>query len=562
MPTFLRSVRISRFQRLVLAALWISLLPNAATLSAFANASSSANVLQASAFVLGGWVFAFAITLLLTLVLSIFFPGRSLRVLCAALIVAATTLGYFSLFLGTQFDKTMLLNMMQTDTSETLELINARLLLWIAFVGVLPATVLWLLGDSANAGMSNKRQYVRSIALGSVTVVGLLSLTAGLVFAQYSRYASTARSRAINFHTLAPANLLAASVALAASLRDARTVREPRGLDAHQSYPIEKPRLFIFVLGETARAQNHGLNGYERDTTPRMRAARGYYFPDTESCGTATAMSVPCIFSGFSRDKFSLSAGRSNETMIDVVLHGGARVIWRDNDGGCKGVCDKADVEDFTNAANAKWCPEPGNCFDEILLQGLEEKIRSNSKDTLVVLHLKGSHGPAYYKRYPAIFERFQPVCQSSDLASCDVQTIRNAYDNTIVYTDHVIGETTRLLERLGDQFATALLYVSDHGESLGESGLFLHGMPYAVAPKEQTRVPMYAWVSPQFIKMERWDATCMAKQTKVQRSHDNVYSTVLGFMEIDTLEYKKELDLFEPCDEETDGPYRGLSKK
>ncbi|MGL5004750.1 MAG: phosphoethanolamine transferase, partial [Casimicrobium sp.] len=372
----------------------------------------------------------------------------------------------------------------------------------------------------------------------------------------------TARSRVITFHTLAPANLVAASVALAASLRDANTVRETRGLDAHQSYAIEKPRLFIFVLGETARAQNHGLNGYERDTTPRMRAAGGYYFPDTESCGTATAISVPCMFSGFSRDQFSLSAARSNETLIDVVLHGGARVIWRDNDSGCKGVCDRADVEDFTNAVNPKWCPEASNCFDEILLDGLEEKIRRERKDTLVVLHLKGSHGPAYYKRYPTIFGRFQPACQSSDLASCDVQSIRNAYDNTIVYSDHVIGETIKLLQRLGDHYATALLYASDHGESLGESGLFLHGMPYAVAPEEQTRVPMYAWVSPQFIKMERWDASCMAKQTKIQRSHDNVYSTVLGFLEIDTTEYKKTLDLFEPCDEETDGEYKGVPKK
>jgi lipid A ethanolaminephosphotransferase len=562
MLPIIRSIRISRFQCLILTALWISLLPNAATLTALVKASASASLVQASAFVLGGWLLAFATTLLLALTLSLFFPGRSVRAMCAVLLVVAATLGYFSFFLGTQFDKTMLLNMLQTHASETLELVSMRLLLWIVFVGVLPAVVVLQLGHSANDSISIRRQYVRSIALSAATVVGVLSLTAGLVFAQYSRYASTARSRAINFHTVAPANIVAAGVALAASLRDANTVRAPRGLDAHQSYAIEKPRLFVFILGETARAQNHGLNGYERDTTPRMRQNGGYYFPDTESCGTATAMSVPCIFSGFSREQFSLSAGRSNETLIDVLLHGGARVIWRDNDSGCKGVCDRADVEDFTNSANAKWCPEPGNCFDEILLQGLEEKIRRDRKDTLVVLHLKGSHGPAYYKRYPPAFEQFQPVCQSSDLASCDLQTIRNAYDNTILYTDHVVGETTRLLQRLGDQFATALLYVSDHGESLGESGLFLHGMPYSVAPKEQTRVPMYAWVSPQFIKMERWDAACMAKQTSVQRSHDNVYSTVLGFLEIDTNEYKKELDLFEPCDEQTDVAYKGAPKK
>ncbi|MGL4574148.1 MAG: phosphoethanolamine transferase, partial [Burkholderiaceae bacterium] len=274
---------------------------------------------------------------------------------------------------------------------------------------------------------------------------------------------------------------------------------------------------------------------------------------DTETCGTATAMSVPCIFSGFKRDEFSLSKGLSNETLIDVVAHAGARVLWLDNDAGCKDVCKRAEYIDLNNATDPRWCVEPGNCFDEILLEGLEPRLRASSKDTLVVLHLKGSHGPAYYKRYPPAFERFTPTCKSSDLSSCDPQAIRNAYDNTILYTDHIVGETTALLKKLSDQFATALLYVSDHGESLGEGGLYLHGMPYAIAPKEQTRVPMYAWVSPQFAAMEAWDTGCMAAQAKTPRSHDNVYSTLLGLLEIDTAEYKHAMDLFETCDQHVD---------
>jgi lipid A ethanolaminephosphotransferase len=382
-----------------------------------------------------------------------------------------------------------------------------------------------------------------------LALVVLVAATSAVVYAQYARYATAIRSRDVTFHTVAPGNLLAAVISVGVMEFAAKTVRAPRGIDARQDYAIAKPRLLIFVLGETARARNHGLNGYLRDTTPRMRAARGYYFPDTESCGTATAISVPCIFSGFTRQEFSLLRGRENETLIDVVVRARARVMWLDNDSGCKGVCDKADFVDFTGSAHPRWCPEPGECHDEILLDGLEAKIRAEKRDTLVVLHLKGSHGPAYYKRYPPAFERFVPACRSSDLASCDQASLRNAYDNTILYTDHVVGESVQLLERLGDQFATALLYVSDHGESLGENGLYLHGMPYAVAPKEQTRVPMFAWVSPQFIRLERWNAACMLGQTRVPRTHDNVYATVLGFMEIDSIEYKRELDLFEPCD-------------
>jgi len=365
----------------------------------------------------------------------------------------------------------------------------------------------------------------------------------------YPRYASATRNRSISFDTVTPANVFAASVHYAASLYAAATVRTPRGEDAHQAYALKKPRLIVFVLGETARAQSFGLNGYERDTTPRMRALGVNYFADTASCGTATGISVPCIFSGFGREGFSLKRGLGSETLIDVAARGGARVIWRDNDSGCKGICDKADVSDVTASNDPRWCTESANCFDEILLDGLEQKLRSATRDTFLVLHIKGSHGPAYYKRYPPAFEKFVPTCQSSDLSACEPQSVRNSYDNSILYTDHVLGEIATLLDKVSDQFATAMLYASDHGESIGESGLFLHGMPYALAPREQTRVPMFAWVSPQLAQLENRDVACMAAQTTIPRSHDNIYSTVLGMLKIATAEYKPELDVFAACD-------------
>jgi lipid A ethanolaminephosphotransferase len=369
------------------------------------------------------------------------------------------------------------------------------------------------------------------------------------VYAQYSRYASAARNRDISFGTVAPLNVVAGLVHYAATEFAARTIRAPRGVDARSGYAIPKSRLLVLLVGETARAGNHGLNGYARDTTPRMREAQGYYFADTESCGTVTTISIPCIFSGLSREEFTLLRGRQNETLIDVVKRSGARVIWVDNDSGCKDVCSAAEYLDVTGWDDKRYCREPGDCYDEILLDGLEDRIRQGSGDTLVVLHLKGSHGPAYYRRYPPQFEWYTPVCTTSDLSSCDRASIVNAYDNTIVYTDHVVGEVIDLLRRQAGRFATALLYVSDHGESLGEAGLYLHGMPWSMAPREQKTVPMYAWVSPEFLMLERWDTSCMAKQTQTRRSHDNVYATVLGFMEVESVEYKPELDLFEPCD-------------
>ncbi len=537
------SLQANRLQILLATALWVSVLPNLAPLKGFYLSPSAGAGLQALAFAMGGWLFVLLVTFSLLMVLSLVFWGRAIKLLSMLFLLWAGLLSFYTLFLGVQFDRVMAMNMMQTYPAEALELFNFRLLAWFLLVGVLPAFVLYKVRL-----VPRKTSWQQMLSLLAVWL-GLVVVTALVIFSMYSRYASAIRGRDATFESISPANLVVASAHYAYLLRESKQVKKARGLDAKRKYPLAKPRLVVLVLGETARAQNQGLNGYGRDTTPRMKAAGGIYFPDALSCGTATTISVPCSFSGFSRQDFSLSEARNTESLVDVLSHAGVRVIWRDNDSGCKGVCDKADFTDFTNAKNAKWCLEAGNCFDEILLEGLEDKVRAESKDTFLVLHVKGSHGPSYYKRYPSAFERFKPTCQSSDLSSCDRQVLINGYDNTILYTDHVVGEVIDMMNKVSDQFATAVVYVSDHGESLGESGLYLHGMPYALAPKEQTHVPLYAWVSPQYLQMEKWNVACLKNQAKIQRSHDNIYPTVLGFLEIATAEYKRDLDIFAACD-------------
>jgi lipid A ethanolaminephosphotransferase len=537
----------TRLQLFLLTAAWIATVLNIAPLRQFALAPSAGQGAELIAFVFGGWIFIFTLTLALLLLVGLLFPGRGAKLLCALLLVVSAALSYFSLFLGTQFEKSMLANILQTDQSEAMELVNLRLLAWVAFTGIVPAVF-------ALRARLRPVPWLRGAARSFATFTALLAVTLAIVYAQYSRYASAGRSHAITINTVAPTNIIVAAIAMGISDYNATAIRAPRGMDARSAYTIGRPRLLFLMLGETARAQNHGLNGYLRDTTPRMRAAKGYYFANTESCGTATAISLPCMFSGLSRHEFSLLRARGAETLIDVVSRAGARVIWLDNDSGCKDVCTRSDFRDRTGASDPRWCPEPGECYDEILLDGLESIARAELRDTLVVLHLKGSHGPAYYKRYPPAFERFKPVCTSSDLSSCDSESLRNAYDNSILYTDHVVGETVRLAEKLSDRFASAVMYVSDHGESLGENGLYLHGLPYSVAPAEQTRVPLFVWVSKNFLALERWDTACMVRQSLVPRSHDNIYPTVLGFLEIESVEYKPALDLFEPCDPPSGG--------
>ncbi|HEX5128233.1 MAG TPA: sulfatase-like hydrolase/transferase, partial [Usitatibacter sp.] len=432
-------------------AAWVASIPNAVTLAHFVASHAAGHGAHAAAFVLGGWLFVLTITFGLMFAVAPVARGRMARVVCVIVLVSAAAVSYFTTFLGTLVDKSMVMNVAQTHAAEALELVNIRLVAWILGAGVLPAVIAWRWPLTAPPRL-------RVAATGGALLVALLGATGALVYGQYSHYASAARNREITFATVAPVNFLGGAIHYAVGEAAAHTHRAPRGLDAHQAYAIPEPRLLLLVIGETARAANHGLNGYARDTTPRMRAAGGYYFPDTESCGTATAISVPCIFSGLTRPEFSLLKGRQNETLIDVVKRSGARVIWLDNDSGCKDVCSAAEYTDLTGRRDPRFCPEPAECRDAILLDGLERRLAASTGDTLVVLHLKGSHGPAYFKRYPPEFERFTPVCRTSDISACGIEELVNAYDNSILYTDYVVGESIDMLKRLAPRYAAALL--------------------------------------------------------------------------------------------------------
>ena len=189
-----------------------------------------------------------------------------------------------------------------------------------------------------------------------------------------------------------------------------------------------------------------------------------------------------------------------------------------------------------------------GECFDEVLLHGLQDYLDTLDRDTVIVLHMKGSHGPAYYKRYPAAYEIFTPTCHSSQLDSCSSSSIQNAYDNSLAYTDHVLASAIDLLMRNTERLDSAMLYLSDHGESLGENGIYLHGMPYALAPSEQVHIPMLMWISSGFQRSLGLDTRCLSQQADELVSHDNLYHSMLGLMGVSTRVYQASKDLFRGC--------------
>ncbi len=265
-----------------------------------------------------------------------------------------------------------------------------------------------------------------------------------------------------------------------------------------------------------------------------------FNFTNMTSCGTSTAISVPCMFSILGSYDFSTSNADYTENILDILHKAGVNVLWRDNNSSSKGVANRVTAEDYRDPSINPVCDI--ECRDTGMLEGLQSYIdKQKEGDILIVLHSMGNHGPAYYKRYTKDFEVFKPACQTAQLEDCSVEEINNAYDNAILYTDYFLSQSIQLLKQNSGKFNTALLYASDHGESLGENGVYLHGLPNFIAPEAQTHVPAFLWLSDNFQNVDR---SAIRRKADSALSHDNFFHTLLGLFEVKTSVYDKSLDI------------------
>jgi lipid A ethanolaminephosphotransferase len=319
------------------------------------------------------------------------------------------------------------------------------------------------------------------------------------------------------------------------------------GTDAEQQKSGRARTVGVLVVGETARADHFSLNGYERNTNPRLGLRDLLNFPNAKAAGTSTAYSVPYMFS-FLGNRFTTERAARESNLLDVLTRAGVKVVWIDNNSGSKRVADRVHLIDLHSQAQSS---SPyygfGGLYDEALVGEMEREISSTEGDLLIVLHTMGSHGPAYYRRYPGQFEVFKPCCKESSPQQSPQQEVVNAYDNTILYTDYVLDRLIAVLEARQKPEDSFLLYVSDHGESLGEKGVYLHGLPDLLAPKAQTHIPMVAWLSPRLVADHSLDYPLLRQRSAAPCSHDNVASTILGLFEVKTSLYSRDLDLFAP---------------
>lgn len=527
------------------AGLWIAAFANWPLWRALWELPETSSV-RGLLFVFGFGVMVAALT---TALLAVFAWPRSIKFMAAFFLVSAAFGAYFMGVYGIVIDPTMMINVLHTDPRETRDLLNWRLLPSLALLAGLPLFALW------KVPLQRLRWPLQARRNGAA-IAGCIALLLGLVLVLFADLSSTMREHKSLRYLINPVNSFYALGALGVdATAKPKGPPQPIGDDA-RPLPLAngaKPPLLLLVIGETARAANFSLNGYARPTNPRLAATDAVSFRNVTSCGTSTAASLPCMFSHLGRQAYA-ARERDHQNLLDLAERAGLAVLWLDNQSSCKGLCARV-PNAFAHQLAPGAAPMPaglcdrGECFDEALLHGLDQRLAAlpmerRQRGVLIVLHQMGSHGPAYFKRSPPLRKPFTPECTTNVLRQCDPQALVNAYDNSIAYTDEVLAQAVGWLQRQTAAHDPALLYVSDHGESLGENNLYLHGLPFSLAPREQIHVPLIAWLAPGAATR----ADCLRTRRDLPLSHDNLFHTVLGMLRVRASEYQPPLDAFAAC--------------
>lgn len=483
----------------------------------------------------------FALTLLL---LELLGPGRLQRPVAALMMLIAAAAGYYERSFGVLIDREMVRNIFETTAAESGQLITPRMVITIALTGILPAFLVFWPRVRRVAPLHQLWRWPLGAGAGFLLLIAAL-------FSHYKDFSALLRERHEVMAAYQPGASLVSALRFAREQWTSATpVAAPYGRDATAGPRLSaasKPVLLVVFVGETARAQNFGLNGYARDTTPKLARRDVIAFTETTACGTSTAVSVPCMFSGLGRAGYSRAAALGRENLLDVLTHAGVQVEWHDNNTGDQNVARRTGWQRIDRSISPDACkPE---CGDTVMLPLIAEAAARIERDTVLVLHMIGSHGPAYYLRYPPGRAAFQPDCRSTQFSDCSAEEIINAYDNSIRETDLVLASSIDLLTA-SERVIPAMIYISDHGESLGENGLYLHAAPAFMAPPEQTRVPFVLWLDPRFSQAMGVRPDCLKRLAGQPSSHDNLFSTVLGLMDVRTSVRNPALDLSQPCRE------------
>lgn len=448
--------------------------------------------------------------------------NQLVKLFCVITTVLNAGFLFFIYSYGVEIDKALIENILNTRYSEASELFNLELMLTLVLLGGLPATALMLV----RLGKVNARDTLLKLTKVALIVVPALYIMSGS-WLWIDRHASRLGS------LLLPWAYIVDFVRFKISDYEANIEHQ---LLADGYFADRDKMVVVLVIGETARRSNFGLYGYHKNTTPKLQREDLLTLDNTTSCATYTTAGVKCMLSH--TDPNSLFS-RQYEYLPDYLKRHDVDVIWHTNNWGEP----RINVDTYRQAHELKGqCQHPGCEHDEVLLRGLKDRITNSEKQRVfVVLHQKGSHGPLYSTRYPKAFEYFTPACDSLNIRDCSYEELVNAYDNTILYTDHFLSQTIGMLKEIPNT-PSIMIYMSDHGESLGEYGLYLHGTPKSIAPAYQFEIPFLIWMDPQLKEKKSVDFNAFSPREAY--TQQNVFHTVLGAFSMLSPVYDRQKDV------------------
>ena len=470
---------------------------------------------------------------LLVIMFSLIIYKHTLKPILIFALLMTASVSYFMQSYNIVMDKTMIENTLQTDMKESFDLLNIKLFITLFLLGIVPSFILYKLPLKYRGLKIELMSKIKVIILHLMLIV-LLLFTFSKFYTSFFREQPTLRLYANPLTTIY--NTVAYTYD---QFKNTNIPMKIIGLDATINTTIhQKRKIIIMVVGEAARADHFSLNGYKKKTNPLLEQEDIINFSEMYSCGTTTAVSVPCMFSVYDRNNYDTQKGYNTYNVLDILSKAGVEVLWRDNNSNSKGVAVRLNYEYYKTEPLNTMCE--GECRDEGMLIGLNKVIEKTNKDIIIVLHQMGNHGPAYYQRYPSAFKKFTPVCTTNQLEACTKEEISNAYDNAILYTDYFLSKIITLLKQYESTSQTAMIYMADHGESLGDNGLYLHGLPYFMAPDHQKHVGALMW----FGKSFSIDKDHLKEKENKTFSHDNLFSTLLGIFNVNTTVYEKNMDI------------------
>ena len=488
---------------------------------------------------IGGQIFLIASLVIIMLVLNfmmtylVMFLMRIVgRVLLAILSLINATAVYFIITYSVMIDATTIENVFNTRYSEASGFFSWSLWLFIIVFGVLPA--LWCLLQPVVIGKAKKLGIYCGSSLAIVLVVALMNFSQTLWISQHDTELGG---------LLQPWSYLVNTGRVISFQQDeqAEEIKLPDG-----SITDNEKTVVVLVIGESARKANFQLYGYKRDTNPLLSKRKDLKVYEATSCATYTTAGSKAILEPQNSDDLY-------ELLPNYAFRTGVDVAWRTTNWGEPPI----HIDEYlTDTELAEQYPDENKNYDGILFAGLRQRIESSKKNkVLIVLHTSTSHGPKYADKYPKEFEVYKPVARNVEEGEKNIGMLVNAYDNTIRYTDFLLDSLINTLHSMTD-WHSAMIFISDHGESLGENKMFMHGLPMKLAPKVQYEIPFLVWISDNFRDYKSTPSEHSAMMPDSSKKEEGelpavleqhyIFHSVLNLLSIDSPAYNKDYDIFE----------------